>query len=295
MKGHRPWGTGDVDRSVVSFQNTVNLVFRPSLADKVPQDFCRRPRKSLRGGPSFDVAAMTGGPSRRLRDQFSRAICNGSRPSSGDGPGVDERRQAPVFCDGQRLHETYGTCGRIFPIPTRCSRSSATTRAWENANAPGVGHGPQHRTIEPPPRLDIAGQSATPQTAELSDPNDPQWPPSPVTRVEVMPDDYGKIKVSGRNRRAPLVTAISPSAGHDPRGRRGGGAFFRALDSLCFLPSPGRTRGPFTAARSCWERRKGGAQNSVSDIDLIPAQRQAPACSAAFLRPSARRRRRRRR
>jgi hypothetical protein len=43
--------------------------------------------------------------------------------------------------------------------------------------------------------LDIAA-GATPQTVVLPDPNDPNGR-KPGDRVEVMPDDYGKVKVSG--------------------------------------------------------------------------------------------------
>ena len=43
--------------------------------------------------------------------------------------------------------------------------------------------------------LEIAA-GATPQTAPLLDPNDPNGR-KPGDRVAVMPDDYGKIKVTG--------------------------------------------------------------------------------------------------
>jgi hypothetical protein len=67
------------------------------------------------------------------------------------------------------------------------------TRAWE-ARMRGVGHG-RSTELSTSAALDIAA-SATPQTAELSDPSDPNGR-KPGDRVEVMPDDYGKIKVSG--------------------------------------------------------------------------------------------------
>jgi hypothetical protein len=43
---------------------------------------------------------------------------------------------------------------------------------------------------------------------------------------------------------------------------------FRALDSLCFLPSPDELEA-FHSRKIVLERRKGGAK-LVSDIDLIP-------------------------
>src|SRR5229473_1878849 len=67
------------------------------------------------------------------------------------------------------------------------------TRAWEKRMR-SVGHG-RFREISTSAALDIAA-SATPQTAILADPDDPNGR-KPGDRVEVMPDDYGKIKVSG--------------------------------------------------------------------------------------------------
>jgi hypothetical protein len=67
------------------------------------------------------------------------------------------------------------------------------TRAWE-VRMRAFGHG--HRTdISTSAALDIA-TAATPQTTELSDPNDPNGR-KPGDFVEIVPDDYGKIKVGG--------------------------------------------------------------------------------------------------
>ena len=61
--------------------------------------------------------------------------------------------------------------------------------------------------------LDMAA-AATPQTAILADPHDPNGR-KPGDRVEVMPDDYGKVKVAGE------IVALSPQhiaiCRHDPR------------------------------------------------------------------------------
>ena len=85
------------------------------------------------------------------------------------------------------------------------------TRAWENRMR-SVGHG-RFREISTSAALDIAA-GATPQTAILADPDDPNGR-KPGDRVEVMPDDYGKIKVSGE------IVALSSQhiaiRRHDPR------------------------------------------------------------------------------
>ena len=83
--------------------------------------------------------------------------------------------------------------------------------AWEKRiRAVGHGHRSEMSTAE---ALDIAA-AAPPQTATLPDPNDPNGR-RPGDRVEVMPDDYGKIKVSGE------IVALSPEhiaiRRHDPR------------------------------------------------------------------------------
>jgi glutathione S-transferase len=69
----------------------------------------------------------------------------------------------------------------------------AGTRAWETRMR-AVGHGPRSE-MSTAAALDIAA-GATPQTVVLPDPNDPNGR-KPGDRVEVMPDDYGKVKVSG--------------------------------------------------------------------------------------------------
>jgi hypothetical protein len=66
-------------------------------------------------------------------------------------------------------------------------------RAWETRMR-AIDHG-RRSELSTSEALAI-GTSATPQTAELADPNDPNGR-KPGDRVEVMPDDYGKIKVSG--------------------------------------------------------------------------------------------------
>jgi hypothetical protein len=86
------------------------------------------------------------------------------------------------------------------------------TRAWETRMRE-VGHGRRSREMSPSEALDI-GANAAPQTLELSDPNDPNGR-KPGDRVEVVPDDYGKVKVAGE------IVALSPQhiaiRRHDPR------------------------------------------------------------------------------
>jgi hypothetical protein len=85
------------------------------------------------------------------------------------------------------------------------------TRKWE-ARVRDVGHG-RSSELSTAAALDIAA-GATPQTAEMSDPHDPNGR-KPGDKVEVMPDDYGKVKVSGE------IVALSSQhiaiRRHDPR------------------------------------------------------------------------------
>jgi hypothetical protein len=67
------------------------------------------------------------------------------------------------------------------------------TRAWE-ARMRAVGHR-RSSEISTADALAIAA-GAVPQTAVQSDPHDPNGR-KPGDRVDVMPDDYGKIKVGG--------------------------------------------------------------------------------------------------
>ena len=66
-------------------------------------------------------------------------------------------------------------------------------RAWA-ARLREVGHGTRTE-MSSAEALEIAAK-ATPQTEELSDPDDPNGR-KPGDKVEVMPDDYGRIRVSG--------------------------------------------------------------------------------------------------
>jgi hypothetical protein len=67
------------------------------------------------------------------------------------------------------------------------------TKNWE-ARMRAIGHGTSTE-ISTSAALEI-GMRATPETAELADPHDPNGR-KPGDQVQVMPDDYGKIAVRG--------------------------------------------------------------------------------------------------
>ncbi len=179
------WATAMwTDRSF--FQNTVNLVFG-LLADQVPQDFIAD-REKLRGA-RFDVPAMTSAIP-QMRDQFrahvqwiEAQLADGRPWMSGDKAGL---------CDVNAYMNIWYVRAHLANADEMLAEFDAT-RAWE-ARLRAVGHG-RCSEISTAAALDIAA-GATPQTAELSDPNDPNGR-KPGDRVEVMPDDYGKVKVSG--------------------------------------------------------------------------------------------------
>jgi glutathione S-transferase len=196
------WATAMwTDRSF--FQNTVNLVFG-SLADKVPQDFIED-REKLRGA-KFDVAAMKAAIP-QMRDQFrahlqwiETELGNGRSWLSGEKAGLcDVHTYMNIWYVRQNLphaDEMFAEFGKL--------------RAWETRMR-AIGHG-RRSEMSTAAALDLA-TAATPQTTELADPHDPNGR-KPGDRVEVMPDDYGKIKVSGE------IVALSPQhiaiRRHDP-------------------------------------------------------------------------------
>ena len=191
------------DRSF--FQSTVNLVFG-TLADKVPPDFIAD-REKLRGA-KFDVAAMASAIP-QMRDQF-RAHVQWIEAQLG------EKRNwmcgdQPSLTDINAYMNVWYLRASLPGEADRLLAEFANTRAWET-RIRAVGHG-QRREMSTAAALDIAA-GATPQTAMLSDPNDPNGR-KPGDRVEVMPDDYGRIKVSGE------IVALSSEhiaiRRHDPR------------------------------------------------------------------------------
>jgi glutathione S-transferase len=190
------------DRSF--FQNTVNLVFG-SLADQVPADFIAD-RETLRGA-KFDVAAMTAAIP-QMRDQF-RAHVQWIEAQLADGRAW-LCGEAASLCDVNAYMNIWYVRAHL-PNADAMLAEFDKTRAWE-ARLRAVGHG-RSREITTAAALDIA-TAATPLTAEMADPRDPNGR-KPGDRVAVMPDDYGKVKVSGE------IVALSSQhiaiRRHDPR------------------------------------------------------------------------------
>jgi glutathione S-transferase len=190
------------DRSF--FQNSVNLVFG-SLADQVPQDFIAD-REQLRGA-KFDVAAMRAAIP-QMRDQF-RAHLQWIENQLTDGRNWMSGAK-PALCDVSAYMNIWYVRAHL-PNADEMFAEFAATRAWE-LRMRAVGHGRRHE-MSTSAALDIA-TSATPQTAELSDPNDANGR-MPGDQVVVVPDDYGKVRVSGE------IVALSSQhiaiRRHDPR------------------------------------------------------------------------------
>jgi glutathione S-transferase len=186
------------------FQNTVNLVFG-SLADQVPADFIAD-REKLRGA-KFDIAAMTSAIP-QMRDQF-RAHVAWIEAQLADGRSWIGGAKAGL-CDVNAYMNIWYVRAHL-PNADGMLAEFDKTRAWE-ARLRTVGHG-RRSEISTSAALDIAA-SATPQTAVLTDPADPSGR-KPGDRVDVMPDDYGKVKVSGE------IVALSSQhiaiRRHDPR------------------------------------------------------------------------------
>jgi len=179
------------DRSF--FQNTVNLVFG-SLADKVPADFIAD-REKLRGA-KFDVPAMTAAVP-QMRDQL--------RAHLGwiDTQLADERTwlagEAPSLVD-------VNAYMNLWYVRTHLDNAEDLLAEFDHARAwagrlRAIGHGTRTE-MSPAEALELAARSM-PETAELHDPNDPNGR-KVGDKVEVMPDDYGKVRVAGE------IVALSP-------------------------------------------------------------------------------------
>jgi glutathione S-transferase len=175
------------------FQNTVNLVFG-SLADKVPADFIAD-REKLRGG-KFDIAAMTSAIP-QMRDQF-RAHLAWIDTQLGD-----ERTwlagEAPSLLDVNAYMNLWYARSNLEGADDLLAEFDHT-RAWAG-RLRAIGHGTRTE-MSSADALELAAKS-TPQTAELHDPNDPNGR-KVGDKVEVAPDDYGKIRVAGE------IVALSP-------------------------------------------------------------------------------------
>lgn len=179
-----PWALGMwSDRSF--FQNTVGLVFG-TLADKVPQDFIED-RSRLRGA-KFDVAAMTAALP-QMRDQFRAHVAwieaqlsDGRSWLLGQFSLADVNAYMNVWYVRAHISELDDVLAQ-FP----------RTLAWEE-RIQAIGHGTRTE-ISPEDALAVAAR-ASPLSPRLADPNDPNGR-RPGDRVSVVPDDYGKVEVSG--------------------------------------------------------------------------------------------------
>ncbi len=186
------------------FQNTVNLVFG-ALADKVPASFIAD-REKLRGA-KFDVAAMTAAIP-QMRDQF-RAHLGWIDVQLGD-----ERTwlagETPSLVDINAYMNVWYARSNLPNIDELLGEFDHA-RAWAG-RLRALGHG-QRTEMSTAEALAIAAK-ATPQTAEQHDPNDPNGR-KVGDKVEVAPDDYGKIRVAGE------IVALSPQhiaiRRHDPQ------------------------------------------------------------------------------
>jgi len=179
------WGSAMwTDRSF--FQNTVNLVFG-SLGDQVPADFIAD-REKLRGA-RFDIGAMKA-MIPQMRDQFRAHL------QWIDAQLCDERTwiagERPSLCDVDAYMNIWYLRAHLENADGMLAEYDHA-RAWA-ARLREVGHG-SRTEMSSAGALEIAAR-ATPQTEELSDPDDPNGR-KPGDKVEVMPDDYGKIRVSG--------------------------------------------------------------------------------------------------
>jgi glutathione S-transferase len=173
------------DRSF--FQTTVNLVFG-SLGDAVPQSFVED-RERLRGA-KFDVAAMKAAIP-QMRDQY-RAHLDWIESQLAD--------QGTFLC-GERCGlldiNAYMNVWYVranLQVADELLKGFSRVRDWEQRMR-AIGHG-KRVDISTADALVIARDS-TPQTADMSDPLDPNGR-EVGDLVDVTPDDYGKIPVRGR-------------------------------------------------------------------------------------------------
>jgi glutathione S-transferase len=190
--GGLAWGSAMwTDRSF--FQNTVNLVFG-LLADKVPADFIAD-REKLRGA-KFDVPAMTAAIP-QMRDQYRAHL------AWIDTQLDDERTwlagEAPSLIDVNAYMNIWYVRAHLDSADEMMAEFDHT-RAWAG-RLRAIGHG-QRTEMTTTEALDLATK-ATPETEELHDPNDPNGR-KVGDKVEVVPDDYGKVRVAGE------IVALSP-------------------------------------------------------------------------------------
>ncbi len=178
------------------FQNTVNLVFG-SLADQVPKEF-REDREQLRG-QKFDVDAMKAAIP-QMRDQL-RAHVDWIEAQLGDGR-TCLLGNLPGLADVNAYMNIWYVRGNL-PDAGKLFERFPKMLAWEQ-RLKAIGHGTRERELTSAEALELA-RNATPQTPIAEDKGDLNGR-KPGDRVQVIPDDYGKIPVEG--------TIVSLSAQH---------------------------------------------------------------------------------
>jgi glutathione S-transferase len=168
------------------FQNTVNLVFG-TLADRVPADFIED-REKLRGA-KFDVAAMKAAIP-QMRDQFRAHLAWIDTQLGDDRTWISG--ETPSLCDVDAYMNLWYVRNSLENADEMFSEFDHA-RAWAG-RLRAVGHG-SRTELSSAEALEIAAR-AVPETEELHDPNDPNGR-KVGDKVEVMPDDYGKVRVAG--------------------------------------------------------------------------------------------------
>jgi glutathione S-transferase len=174
------------------FMNNVKLTLG-ARGDAIPPEFLADRERLF--DAKLDVAAMRSGIP-QMRDQF-RAHIGWIEAQLGDGRPwlLGEFSLADVSAYMIVWHVRTGISGAavetagLDPI----FRSLPRTLEWERRMR-AIGHGTRSELTDEA-ALDIAA-AATPQTAVQADPNDPNGR-KPGDRVSIVPDDYGKVAVTG--------------------------------------------------------------------------------------------------
>ena len=168
------------------FQSAVSLIFG-LRGDKVPADFIAD-REKLRGA-KFDISAMTA-VIPQMRDQFRAHL------AWIDTQLADERSwlagKDPSLVDINAYMNLWFVRANL-PDADEMLGEFDHARAW-TGRIRALGHG-ERTEISTAEALAIAA-TAKPATEEQHDSNDPNGR-KVGDRVEVMPDDYGKVRVAG--------------------------------------------------------------------------------------------------
>ena len=141
-------------------------------------------------GAKFDVPAMTAAIP-QMRDQF-RAHVAWIEAQLVDGrPWIGGDHAS--LCDVHAYMNLWYVRMNLAKADEMLAEFG-NTRVWE-ARLRAVGHGRRAGEMTTAAALDLAA-AATPQTAEMGDLHDPNGR-KPGDRVEIVPDDYGKVRVGG--------------------------------------------------------------------------------------------------